>query len=580
MKGMGFHDQQEAVATGGSQWETPPPYAEGRAHLVKNGQTLWQIAAHYLGDGSRATEIARLNHLKDPNKLEPGQMLVLPEHGTTKQIDATCTRDRGRDCPRSLRPEQEPPGAEGRLRRSLLSGPVEGGEGAVVGVLLDAGQRAGRHCMDLPRRVRQERPGAVHQAVRGGRRSRWSARICRCYRGPASARGTAPGQTWPPLASAAAGVASYVRSPPALRSVHSFRPVLALRDVLLPGPTGGAGNPDSEGAMTSATTRRCLVFVSYLLLLAVSACTEAPTVPTFGPVPDVGQPRDAGPDLGQARDAGLDSGAATEAEAGRPTDRDLQVGADHDAASPGLGFLQPCQDGAQCASGLCLPGPEGRKACSRPCREDCPEGWECRALESEGGDAVLVCVHPASLCQPCDDSLAGCGGAGLCLPQGNGRFCSLPCEQPADCPPGYSCAVATPPEAPAGSQRCQPAAGWCLASCRDVDGDRYPKTLGVCARVKNACNGVSGWGEPSYAQVVGSDYAAAEVRCDGKDNDCDGLTDLEDPQVQAAQPLADKREGECAGVKKPCDPGAGGWREPSAAELFSATGRRYELAES
>ena len=51
-----------------------------RQHIVREGETLWQIAAEQLGDGNRYTEIAKLNAdiLDDEDELSVGMRLKLP----------------------------------------------------------------------------------------------------------------------------------------------------------------------------------------------------------------------------------------------------------------------------------------------------------------------------------------------------------------------------------------------------------------------------------------------------------------------------------------------------------------------
>ena len=50
----------------------------GKQYVVKEGDSLWQIAANQLGDGSRYKEIAKLNALADENSLPIGTQLKLP----------------------------------------------------------------------------------------------------------------------------------------------------------------------------------------------------------------------------------------------------------------------------------------------------------------------------------------------------------------------------------------------------------------------------------------------------------------------------------------------------------------------
>lgn len=54
--------------------------AQEKTYTVKSGDCLWNIAAKYLGSGSRYTEIAKLNSdkIKNPNLIYPGQVLRLP----------------------------------------------------------------------------------------------------------------------------------------------------------------------------------------------------------------------------------------------------------------------------------------------------------------------------------------------------------------------------------------------------------------------------------------------------------------------------------------------------------------------
>nr|ADF97543.1 PlyM18 [uncultured phage] len=53
--------------------------ARPKTHTVVSGESYWSIAAKYLGDGMRYTEILDLNKVKDPSALLVGQVLELPE---------------------------------------------------------------------------------------------------------------------------------------------------------------------------------------------------------------------------------------------------------------------------------------------------------------------------------------------------------------------------------------------------------------------------------------------------------------------------------------------------------------------
>jgi len=46
-----------------------------KTHTVKSGDTLWAIAKQHLGDGSKYTELAKLNNLSNPNLIKPGQVI-------------------------------------------------------------------------------------------------------------------------------------------------------------------------------------------------------------------------------------------------------------------------------------------------------------------------------------------------------------------------------------------------------------------------------------------------------------------------------------------------------------------------
>lgn len=55
-------------------------------YTVKKGDSLWKIAEKYLGNGSKYTEIAALNNIKD-NFISPGQTLKIPANkATTSEI--------------------------------------------------------------------------------------------------------------------------------------------------------------------------------------------------------------------------------------------------------------------------------------------------------------------------------------------------------------------------------------------------------------------------------------------------------------------------------------------------------------
>jgi LysM repeat protein len=60
---------------------SPPPRKPGiitRVYRVVNGDTLWDIAQHYYGDGSKWTKISAANNIQNPNLIHPGDVLRIP----------------------------------------------------------------------------------------------------------------------------------------------------------------------------------------------------------------------------------------------------------------------------------------------------------------------------------------------------------------------------------------------------------------------------------------------------------------------------------------------------------------------
>lgn len=52
--------------------------AQQQSYTVASGDTLSAISKRLLGDANRYAEIAKLNKIADPNKINPGQKLIIP----------------------------------------------------------------------------------------------------------------------------------------------------------------------------------------------------------------------------------------------------------------------------------------------------------------------------------------------------------------------------------------------------------------------------------------------------------------------------------------------------------------------
>lgn len=48
-----------------------------KTYTVKQGDTLWAIAKKHLGDGSKYTQIAKINNISNPNIIKVGQVIKL-----------------------------------------------------------------------------------------------------------------------------------------------------------------------------------------------------------------------------------------------------------------------------------------------------------------------------------------------------------------------------------------------------------------------------------------------------------------------------------------------------------------------
>lgn len=72
-------DINDLTVMAGTPSPTPPaPAPSQTTYTVVPGDTLWGIAVHFYGDGTRYPEIAAANGVANPNLIFPGQVFVIP----------------------------------------------------------------------------------------------------------------------------------------------------------------------------------------------------------------------------------------------------------------------------------------------------------------------------------------------------------------------------------------------------------------------------------------------------------------------------------------------------------------------
>jgi hypothetical protein len=220
----------------------------------------------------------------------------------------------------------------------------------------------------------------------------------------------------------------------------------------------------------------------------------------------------------------------------------LDVGlldAEPDAFEQGA-FGDPCGASNDCASGYCVPGPDGLRVCSDLCRDDeqCGDDWDCAPVINTAPDTIFICVaHRNTQCVPCEHD-GDCGfGVDRCIDIGASTYCARSCETVV-CPDGNTCsAVEVEGESLA---LCLPDIGSCRP-CQDEDGDGYG--------VGEECLGID------CDDRDGEIFEGAIELCDGRDNDCDSNTDEGELTVPAE--VICLSAGVCAGSMAICE--AGGW---------------------
>ncbi|MBM4352194.1 MAG: hypothetical protein FJ109_00115 [Deltaproteobacteria bacterium] len=215
---------------------------------------------------------------------------------------------------------------------------------------------------------------------------------------------------------------------------------------------------------------------------------------------------------------------------------------------PGTGcFLEPCADGKDCLSGICVEH-MGDNVCSDTCVEECPQGWTCQQISTGGPDLQFACVSPYThLCRPCKTS-ADCkspnGLEDVCVDYGAaGLFCGAPCN--GACPFGFSCKDAVTAEGTVLKQ-CVSDSGVCSCSTKSIA--LGLSTLCLAANDLGQCQGERTCGPDGLSACDAPEPQAEE--CNGVDDDCNDKVD---------DVSCDDGNG-C--TKDECDPEAGCVHEP------------------
>src|SRR3954469_16687433 len=185
--------------------------------------------------------------------------------------------------------------------------------------------------------------------------------------------------------------------------------------------------------------------------------------------------------------------------------------------APKKGFGEPCTDGAQCQSTICILFATGG-VCTQLCTNDCPAGWGCLGVTGavDPGQVTQVCVPTSDqLCTPCQhDSECTLLGMDSCITEETGRqYCGRDCATVA-CPSGYDC------ELQGASHECVPHSGACDCNVASQAGATDPCSITTplstqCAGT-STCGGVSGWGACAPPSTMDDpDTGYADSNCDG-----------------------------------------------------------------
>lgn len=197
-----------------------------------------------------------------------------------------------------------------------------------------------------------------------------------------------------------------------------------------------AGNPGAQKCTTQCGDGACPMSWK-----CKDVDKDGAVVPLCIPLADVGDPCETGADCapGHCVPSGAGGGVCAAAclDMACPSGLTCRVLSSvvtlclpKDAPSP-WGLAAPCAHDFECLGGACLDTPSGRK-CSGLCATGCGDDWYCGVLPSGAGG----CVPKGGFGTPCT-ARAQCV-SDLCVPH-NGVIggCTRPCEQ--DCPSGWSC---------------------------------------------------------------------------------------------------------------------------------------------
>ncbi len=189
---------------------------------------------------------------------------------------------------------------------------------------------------------------------------------------------------------------------------------------------------------------------------------------------------------------------------------------------------EPCETGEDCGSGFCVETVGGEKVCAPLCLEDeCPAGWECKAVTNTGGDVVFICLPVVNrLCRPCeyheDCRQPGLKTGDLCVDHGpDGKFCGRDCSKDP-CPDGYACTEYVPPEDRSSVfQQCVPAEGECICTQDFIDNG-----FKTTCYIQNEFGTCFGKRMCAPGGLTPCDARTPEAEdCNGADENCDGQTD-------------------------------------------------------